>query len=292
MQTFSTPEPIAVTVEIGAGTVRIVAGDRTDTTVEVRPGDPGRKRDVAAADGTRVEFDAGRLAVRGPRGWRPQAFLGGYESVAVDVAVPRGSSVRCDVGGGTVRMTGVIGECAVKTGAGEVSIGEAGPLAVHTGAGDVTVERAGGHVDIATGAGSVRIAAVAGTATVKSSYGDTWIGEVSGEVRVQGAHGRVTVERADATVAARTSSGDIRLGEVSGGSVEAQTAFGSVDVGIRDGVPAWLDLDTRYGAVTNRLEASGQPGAGERVVEVRARTSYGRITVRRAQAGVAAGSDR
>src|SRR5437764_958604 len=40
MPTFDTPEPISVTVEFGVGDLRIVASDRTDTMVEVRPSDP------------------------------------------------------------------------------------------------------------------------------------------------------------------------------------------------------------------------------------------------------------
>ena len=37
MPTFDTPQPITATVEISAGSVRLVASDRDDTVVEVRP---------------------------------------------------------------------------------------------------------------------------------------------------------------------------------------------------------------------------------------------------------------
>ena len=43
MPTFDTPEPISVSLELGVGDIRIVAGDRTDTVVEVRPTDPPRR---------------------------------------------------------------------------------------------------------------------------------------------------------------------------------------------------------------------------------------------------------
>ena len=42
MPTFDTPEPIAVTLDVGVGDIRVVAGDRTDTIVDVRPSDPPR----------------------------------------------------------------------------------------------------------------------------------------------------------------------------------------------------------------------------------------------------------
>ena len=44
MQTFETPEPISVTVELGVGELRVVASDRTDTVVDDRRVRPfGRK---------------------------------------------------------------------------------------------------------------------------------------------------------------------------------------------------------------------------------------------------------
>ena len=55
MPTFATPEPITVSIELSVGDVRIVASDRTDTTVQVRPTDESRDLDVRDADQTRVE---------------------------------------------------------------------------------------------------------------------------------------------------------------------------------------------------------------------------------------------
>ena len=66
MTTFDTPEPISVDVEFGVGDLRIEAGDRTETTVEVRPSDPALKADVTAAEQSRVEFANGRCRSRGP----------------------------------------------------------------------------------------------------------------------------------------------------------------------------------------------------------------------------------
>ena len=87
-----------------------------------------------------------------------------------------------------------------------------------------------------------------------------------------------------ATVAAKSANGAIRLGAVQRGPVVAETAMGAVEIGIADGTAAWLDLDTRYGHLHNALETAGPPAAGEETVEVRARTSYGDITIRRSAA--------
>jgi hypothetical protein len=43
MPTFDTPAPISVSVDIGAGNIEIIASDRADTVVEVRPANPAKK---------------------------------------------------------------------------------------------------------------------------------------------------------------------------------------------------------------------------------------------------------
>jgi hypothetical protein len=63
--------------------------------------------------------------------------------------------------------------------------------------------------------------------------------------------------------------------------VVAETAYGKVEVGVADGVAAWLDLGTGYGMVHNELDAADRPGAGEPTVEIRAKSGMGDITVRR-----------
>jgi len=67
MPTFDTPEPITVTLEIGVADLRITAGERTDTVVDVRPSDDTDESDVQAAQQVRVDFAHGELRITGPR---------------------------------------------------------------------------------------------------------------------------------------------------------------------------------------------------------------------------------
>jgi DUF4097 and DUF4098 domain-containing protein YvlB len=284
MPTFDTPEPISVTVELGVGDLRIVASDRTDTMVEVRPSDPAKKADATAAEQTRVEYASGRLLIKAPKGWRQYSFRGGGESVDVQIELPAGSHLRGDTGVAALRCQGRLGECRYKTGLGDIQLDQAGAVQLRTGMGDVAVERAAGDAEVTTGSGSVRIDRIDGAAVVKNSDGDTWIGEIIGNLRVNAANGRISVDRACETVAAKSANGDVRLGEVAHGTVDAQTALGKVEIGIRDGVAAWLDLNTRFGRVHNDLDPSERPGPGEDAVEVRARTSFGDITIHRSVA--------
>jgi hypothetical protein len=281
MPTFDTPEPISVTVELGVGDLRIVASDRTDTVVEVRPSDAAKKADVTAAEQTRVEYASGRLLIKAPKGWKQLTWRGGGESIDVQVELPAGSHVRGETGVAALGCRGRLGECRYKTGIGDIQLDQAGSVQLKTGGGDITVEQAVGDAELTTGSGAVRIDRIDGAAVVKNSNGDTWIGEVTGDLRVNAANGKVSVDRAHATVAAKSANGDLRLGEVAHGAVLAQTGFGKVEIGIRDGVAAWLDLSTRFGNVHNDLDAAERPEPGDDAVEVRARTSYGDITIHR-----------
>jgi hypothetical protein len=284
MPTFNTPEPISLTVEFGVGDLRIVASDRTDTTVEVRPSDPAKQADVTAAEQTRVEYAGGRLLIKAPKNWRQYTFRGGGESIDVQVELPAGSQLRGETGVAALHSQGRLGECRYKTGVGDLQVDQAGAVQLRTGVGDITVEQADGDAELTTGSGSLRIDGIGGAAVVKNSNGDTWIGRVTGDLRVNAANGRISVDQASGAVAAKSANGDVRLGEVAHGTVLAQTGFGKVEVGIRDGVAAWLDLSTRYGTVRNNLDTADRPGVGEDAVEVRARTAFGAITIHRTSA--------
>ena len=281
MPAFDTPEPISVSVELGVGDIRIDATDRTDTIVEVRPSDPKKKADVVAAEQTRVEYANGHLTVSGPKGWRQWRPRRGSESIDVSIALPAGSLVHADAGIATLRSSGRLGEFRGKVGVGDISLDETGSLELKTGFGDIRIERAAGSAEVGTGSGSVRIGRVDGTAVVKNSNGDTWIGEVGGEARVRAANGDISIDVAREGVAAKSANGDVRFGDVARGAAVAQTAAGAVEIGIRDGVAAWLDLHTGFGNVVSDLETSGAPEPGQDTVEVHASTSYGDITVHR-----------
>jgi hypothetical protein len=280
MPTFDTPEPISLSVEVGVGDIRIDATDRTDTIVEVRPSDPTNEDDVAAAEQTRVEYTNGHLVVSAPTGWRHWMPHRDDGSIDVAISLPIGSIVRGEAGVAAFRCSGRVGECRYKAGIGDITLEEAGPLKLRTGIGDITLERAVGRTEVVTGSGAIRIGRIDGIAVVKNSNGDTWIGEVTAEARVSAGNGAIAVDVAREGVVAKSAKGDVRLADVSRGTAVAQSAFGTVEVGVRDGVTAWLDLHTRFGHVQNDLETSGSPEQGADTVEVHATTSFGDITIR------------
>ena len=200
----------------------------------------------------------------------------------MEVAIPAGSSLRAEVGFGRIRCAGALGECDLKTGAGEILVEEVGALLARTGIGDMTAKGSRGRVDAKTGTRAVRIGDVLGPAIIRNSNGGTWLGDVSGDIDVRAANGRISVERAAASVSARSACGDALLGEVASGTVSASTSWGRVEVGVRAGVVAWLDLKTLAGKLVNELDSAEPPSEQEGTVRLVARTSAGDITVRRA----------
>jgi DUF4097 and DUF4098 domain-containing protein YvlB len=280
MPKFETPEPISVAVDLGVGNVRITASDRTDTTVEVRPSDESDESDVQAAQQVRVDYTNGVLRIEGPK-VRAFDFSRKTRSVDVSVELPSGSPVSAELQMGDFRSAGRLGECRFKTGAGNAWLERTGPLRLDTGAGHLTVNGIAGNAEISTGTGKVQIGEVEGTAAVKSSNGDITIDAVTGDARVRTANGEISIERAGAGVDAKTSNGSIRLGEAVRGSVMLGTAAGDLEIGIAEGTAAWLEVNTGFGHVRNLLEDATRPAQTDETVEVRGRTSYGDITIRR-----------
>jgi DUF4097 and DUF4098 domain-containing protein YvlB len=278
MPRYETPAPISVTLELGVAHVRITASERIDTVVEVRPSDDTDESDVQAAQQVRVDHTSGTLQVIGPK--RVFDFSRRTRSVDVSIELPSGSELSAHLQLGDVRCAGRLGECRVRT-TGNVVLERTGPLHLHTGVGHVTADGIVGDAEISTGSGTIQIGEVQGSAELKNSNGDTSIDAVTGDVRVRNANGAIEVERAGAAVDAKTSNGDIRIGEVVRGSVALGTAYGDLTVGVAEGTAAWLEVNTGFGHVRNLLETATRPDETDETVEVRARTSYGDITIRR-----------
>lgn len=278
MHTFDTPGPLSVIVDLSVGRVRILASARTETVVDLQPSHPSRDADVRDAEQTWVELTNSQLTIKVPKRF---TLFGRGSSVDVTVHLPEGSDVQVTAAIADVHGSGRLGSCRLKLAMGAVQLETSGALQVNTGMGAVTVDRVGGTADVVTGSGAVRIGAIDGRAEIKNSNGHTWVGSAGGDLRARAANGDVAVDRADASVQAKSANGDIRVLGVARGSVSAETAAGAVEIGIRDGSAAWLDVSTSYGRVSSSLTAADAPGPVGDTVEVRARTQHGDILVRR-----------
>ncbi|QKW07472.1 DUF4097 family beta strand repeat protein [Streptomyces sp. NA04227] len=280
MPSFDTPEPIAVNAHIEAGSLQLTAGERHDTVVEVRPRDPKRDLDVRAAERAEVTYTNGVLTIRTHK---PRTLIGRTGTVDVTVELPADSRIDMTGAWAQVLGEGRLGEVRVKTSAGDVRLDSTGPLQLTASHGSITVERVEGRAEITTSSGSLRVGMVDGSAVLKNSHGTTTVGAATGDLRVSGANGDIDIARAEGSVNATTAHGTVRVAEVARGTVQLETSYGAIEIGIREGTAAWLDVSSGAGQVRNALPSSESPEKTEDTVEVRARTRFGNIDVVRAR---------
>lgn len=263
MPTFDTPEPITAEIDLYVGALQINATARADTTVEVRPRDPAKDADVRAAGKVEIDYAGGRLLVKDPRG-EGLGWLVSKGMFEVTVDLPAGSRVHTSTGHVSIRCEGRLGASKLKTSSGNLAL-----------------DRLDGNAELTSAHGSIRAQEIDGTAVVKTTNGAITLGTVTGELRMNSAYGDITAERALASVAAKNAYGSIRISEVVRGSVDLESSYGELEVGIREGTAAWLDAGSKHGVVRSSLEAAGDPGPAEETVELRARSVHGDIIIRR-----------
>ncbi|MFE3190851.1 hypothetical protein ACFXHA_17705 [Nocardia sp. NPDC059240] len=172
MTVFQTPAPIDITLEVGAGTVSVIASDRIDTVVEVRPADAGKKDDVKAAEQLKVEFGAGGLGVKMSKGWKVIGPSSGKGSVDVIIEVPAGSRVHGNLAHGKFHTAGEFGESSVEVAMGEIVIDRVvAAVTAKIAKGDITIgDAVRGVLRLETSVGDVRVGIHPGSAaTVESN---------------------------------------------------------------------------------------------------------------------------
>jgi hypothetical protein len=281
MPTFNTPSPIDLAINLPVGAIDVIAGDRTDTVVTVSPTNPAKAVDRRGAEETRVDFDGQRLTITGPK---PRiSWIGPTESVDVKVELPTGSRLTAEISVGGLRTIGRLGATRIKASTGAVDVDTTGDLWLRAGHGNATVGTADGAVEITADHGQIRIGTVTGDAVLKSSHGNIRVEESGSDLEVKLSYGDLDVSKALASVTAKTAYGSIQLREVSSGSIQVESGFGGVSIGVQPGVPAWLDLSSREGRVRNELDGDRAPDASEQTVAIRARTQFGNIHLQRAR---------
>lgn len=280
MPTYPTPTPIDLAINLQVGAIEVIASDRADTVVTVSPTNPTKAVDCRGAEETKVEFDGERVTVVGPR---PRiSWFGPSESIDVKVELPTGSRLTAESAVGYVRTVGRLGATRIKSSMGGVDIDTTGDLWLRTSHGNATLGTAEGGIEITTDFGQIRVGTVTGDATLKASHGSIAVEQSGGDVDVKLSFGDLDIAKALASVAAKTAYGSIRLGEVSSGSIQVESGLGEVTIGVRPGVPAWLDLASKNGHVRNELVGDRAPDPSEQTVAVRARTELGDINIQRA----------
>jgi DUF4097 and DUF4098 domain-containing protein YvlB len=267
-QTFSTPDPVGLYVEVGAGTITANATDTDESRVEIT----GPRSEEFT-----VEFSGRQLSIVAPKG----RFFGNSDSHLVRVAVPTGSDLTTRTGSADTETTGTLGVVKLKTGSGDIDVERAdGPFVVESGSGDVRCHEVGAAVRIKSGSGDVDLGDVRGTTGISTGSGDVVIGVVHETTVVKTGSGDLELKRCESDVSLTTASGDLTIGHAPRGKITAKNVSGDVRVGIPSGTPVWTDVNTVSGSVASNLESAGKPAEGQDYVELRATTVSGDVYLR------------
>ncbi|WP_433794767.1 DUF4097 family beta strand repeat-containing protein [Actinoplanes sp. CA-252034] len=216
MQTFDIAGPITVVLDIPAGRIAVNGADQAGATVEVRPADASKGRDVKAAEQITTAYDDGVLRIEASSA--KNMIFGNSGSVDVTVRVPAGSRVEGRAAAAEFRGSGRFGDVAFDTAQGPVHIDETGGARIGVAAGDVTIGRLTGPAEISVSKGDIRIAeAVRGTVVLRVQAGAIEVGAAAGVPAVLNAgvsYGRVDNRlkndgTAELEIHATSSYGDI-----------------------------------------------------------------------------------
>jgi DUF4097 and DUF4098 domain-containing protein YvlB len=233
--------------------VQVIAGDTTETVVEVTSRhDAPQARVSATDDGRRVTVD-----VRHRR-------LGNTPRLDIVVRIPTGSTVDLGTASASLTTSGVLASARAKTASGELSIEQVeGDAEVRSASGDIQLGTIGGGVKAKSASGDLNVARVGGRCIAASASGAVDIGWAEGDI-----------------VTATTASGDVTVRDAVHGEVICKSTSGDVAIGVRKGTLVWLDLTTVSGRTVQNLVPEAAPeGDEERLLRVRAQTVSGNITI-------------
>ncbi|MFH7595835.1 DUF4097 family beta strand repeat-containing protein [Streptomyces racemochromogenes] len=217
MQTFATATPVSAVLDIPAGRVQLIASDRTDATVEVRPADPSKGRDVKAAELIEVAYTDGVLRVVAADA--KNRITGNSGFVDVTLQLPADSHVEAKLAAGEVRGKGRLGDFVLEAAQAEVKLDATAAVRVTVQSGDVSLGRVGGPAEVSTQKGEITIAeATAGVVTLTTQHGNITVGAARGVAASLDAgtgYGRISN-------ALQSSEGTVPL------NIQATTAYGDI----------------------------------------------------------------
>ncbi|GAA1201869.1 hypothetical protein F4556_003922 [Kitasatospora gansuensis] len=217
MQKYDTTAPITTTLDIPAGRIHLIAADRTDTTVEIRPADATKSSDLKAAEQTTADYRDGILHITTAPA--KNRILGNTGAIEVTVQLPTGSRIEAKAATAELRGVGRLGPVTFDAAHGTVKLDETATAHLALLAGDITLGRLNGPAQITTHKGDIHITeATTGTVTLRTEAGNLTVGAargVSATLDAGTTHGRIhnALQNTDGTAAltihATTAYGDI-----------------------------------------------------------------------------------
>ncbi|KJS56604.1 hypothetical protein VM98_05890 [Streptomyces rubellomurinus subsp. indigoferus] len=216
MRTFATTAPIAAVIDVPAAHIRFIAADRADTTVEVRPANAAKSRDVKAAEQLQVGYDNGVLRIEAPAA--NNSLLGNAGTTEITVQLPAGSTVEGKAADAELRGVGRLGDVSFEAARATVKLDESGSTRLTLQAGDVTLGRLTGPAQLTTQQGDLTV--------TEAAQGPIVLHTESGNITVTTAHG-VSAALDAGTAYGRVSNALVNTGTAAV-AIRATTSYGDI----------------------------------------------------------------
>lgn len=242
-ETFETPGPLRIRIEIPSGDVELETSEGATTEVELEGPDE-------LVEEARIELRPKReghelFVETHPRsGFR---IFRGTSDVELRIKAPHGADVEISAASADIEGRGRFGE-----------------VEVEAASGDVSFEHVEGNAKAQTASGDVEIERIGGAGKLQSASGDISVGEAAGSLKIS------------------TASGDQEIGSIVAGEIALQTASGDIEVGVKKGTKVFIDARSMSGETSSDLEVGDAPEGDGPAVEVKATAMSGDIRIVRA----------
>jgi hypothetical protein len=279
MQSFDTPAPVRLRVDIPKGRIRIAAEETGQTRVVLTAihGDATARAWIADAE---LVQDGAEILVRIHKSGLSLFGLGG--GVEAEIHCPLGSAASLHTGSGRIETVGRLGDVTAESGSGRICIDDCAEARVRTGSGDIVVASTEGSVNAKTGSGRISVGEVGANARITTGSGRAELARAAGDAKLTTASGNIDIGEAGDSLEAFAASGNVEIRRADHGLVRARTFSGRISVGVARGSAALLDISTMSGRVNSDLESTGAPNADEKQVELVLNTMSGNVNVARA----------
>lgn len=181
-ETFDTPEPPELRINLPSGEIRVETSETAQTSVELSGPNEDDARIEQRRDQIVIEIERKKLF----------GFRGDHTLL---VAAPFGTRIDASVASADVDANGRLGSVSVDSASGDIRLAAVdGRIEVNTASGDVRVEFAGDDVRINSASGDVTIGEAEHDAKIRTASGDVVIrSAVRGKIDVTSASGDVEI---------------------------------------------------------------------------------------------------
>lgn len=289
-QDFPTSEPLELDLSNTVGPIAVELSDSGTTHVEVRHdpnagfgdwrspltgllswvseqlgeagirtgGDKSANEPITeAVRQTRMDLSGSRLVVRTPSTMPLRTV-----PLGITVRAASESQISVQTGAGPVTVTGSAGRVQIQSGSGAITLDRAtGPTTIRTGSGQLQLGPMTSGIQARSGSGDIEIASIEAPSSVVTGSGNVWLGAVSDDVLV------------------RSGSGNITLTDTASGQAELITGSGDLQVSLRHGVLAEVDLTSSTGTANSELPIAEEPPDNEPTLRIYGRTGTGEALV-------------